>query len=417
LRHWLNDNLGLTARPFLYIEDDIQDVRFFCDAVSKAETYPGELLEACTILVLDKAGPGTEKTVVELLSTYPALQIVAGPFNPPLNERLIDRLPAGEATRSDPFGAGLRLREFDLEARFCDLSPDELSSAREFEACVDRLLRPRGCVLCDINLPPLTFPNPRPDQIDAQLKGPCAAGVACKTQGEKFEELPVQQVATLCLLSGIAVHVDSDRDLAGIGIPLAPRPTFRKTLQNRVAVATMIRRFLADSFPLSLEARVGESGKRVIHRVGPADAAIINKVLDLVCWPLQKGSHALSGKLVQPEKELDGDRVGVHVLERLLERYLGPHHELSDTVIQDLAKKYQPQSPKRDVQNPAQVVSTLKDNFLDASRDDVIPPKNLVKKTYKLGDSILAGIVRAPSPKRREVKMDDRSNRLDSDAS
>jgi hypothetical protein len=384
----------------VYIEDDIRDVVSFCEAIASVERSTcDELLGACTILILDKAGPGTEKTVLDLLRAHKRLQIVAGPFSPALGERLLERVSTELVNRSDPFGTEARKDSLDIASRFWDLSSDELGDASAFQALVDKLLRPRGRVLCDVNLPPLTFDNPKPDRLDALLKGACAAGLACRDQGAVSEDLPSQQHATLCLLSGVTVFMDTDRDLAGLEIPLAPRPLYRKTDANRLAVAEMIRRFLAESFPWSLEARVGESAKVVNHRVGRDDAGVMNKTLDLVTWPLPNGHQALSGKLVKPERELEDNRVGTKVLEKLLERYLSPHRELSALAIEGMAKDYKAQNARRDAnsntQSAAQVIKTLKDNFLDDAQGQVLPPKNIVKGTYSLGE-VLAGMVRPP---------------------
>src|SRR5689334_20183977 len=109
MRDWLRSERGVQPRPLVFIEDHVSHVFDLCDALAAKETVPGELLGCCSIVLLDTPGPDTEFEAVRLLTSYPALQVLAGPFAAPLR-------PALRALETAPHSLPPRLADADFAA-------------------------------------------------------------------------------------------------------------------------------------------------------------------------------------------------------------------------------------------------------------------------------------------------------------
>jgi hypothetical protein len=351
MRDWICNEYSLQPRPVIFVEDRLTHVLELCNALARSETVEGEVLQRCTMVVLDEAGYDTEHQVVQMLLKYPALQVVAQPFKTPLRPCLAALDAGRESTCGRTFSADIQTRlsahrearSPSLSSRFLDLPKHSIQDEPALGRLLDQLIRPGGLVVCDIQLRTLPFTS---DSIPALYYGVRAASIACRRQAEQSVEC-IQDAAQLLVVSSIATYGPRmDRELAEHGVLVGRDDIYRKSV-DRVDIVNRIRSTLRERFPWQLHMRHPHDGSLVAHYVGRRDKAIIDSVLDLGMWPAQDKIHQISGQAVLHGKSVPEYSGRAEVLQMLIRAQLKPKGGTVDyaDIIDTLRKLKEKQSP------------------------------------------------------------------------
>jgi hypothetical protein len=368
---WLHEDerkhLGIQPRPIVYIEDKIKHVFKLLEALRNKQSYEGEVFEGCTIMLLAPPGPDTKRDIVELLSKYSDLQVAAvpAPGEPNISLALIaacSALRSGKKWPSDEIGVALREHAKlpgaeTVDARFGDLERVVLYEDAALKAAVDRLVRPGGLVVCDLEQLALDHKS---SDVRAQLmRAPVAAGKACAAQEEKISDSAGQEPASLSVLSEMRVFLSVGSALRAQDVDIREELIFDK--ENMYGgVSTAIADKLRTRFPWKMKLRHAQKndtdpGMLETHRVGEGDRAFLNWCLDLVLWPCQARGKVSGRTVTEEEGEFGYTSVPAETLHQLVDAHLLKRGRKA-VVKQDI---------RSGAQNPESVIRTIKNRLVD----------------------------------------------------
>jgi hypothetical protein len=391
MREWLRSERGLQPRPVIFIEDHIGHVFDLCAALAANEALPGEILERCSIVLLDAPGPDTAFETARLLLSYPTLQVVAGPFDTPLRSCLQD-LASGHSSTSAHItaadaatllaGHGPSAAQ-SLASRYADLSARSLQDEPAFARMLDQLIRPGGLIVCDIELLTLPFAQ---GPARALYGGARAASIACHRQTEPGGQCSQDAARLLIVSNREKFGARIDKALAECGVHVGRDDIFRKSDDLR-DVASRICDTLQARFPWRLRARHPRDGGLIVHHIGRPDKALIDGMLDVVIWPAQDGAHLLSGLAVLDAKSAAESSGRARVLLMLAEAHLQPgaNAVAYDDICATLETLHEKQSP-------SQVIEGIL-RMLQPEQQRRIIPKG-TNHAYRFGDDAHIGLVR-----------------------
>lgn len=397
MRDWIRSELGLQPRPLVFIEDHVNHVFDLCAALASSESVPDEFLGRCTIVLLDTPGPDTEFETLRLLLTYPALQVVAGPFDAQLRPALRELESADQPLPSRFTNADIhallashrRLAPQALSSRYCDLAERSLQDEPAFARLLDQLIRPGGLIVCDIELLTLPFAQGAASNLYAGVR---AASIACRCQGEP-ESSVAQEAARLLIVSNRQKFgARIDKAVAECGVYVARDDIFRKS-DDLLDVAARIRERLRERFPWHLQLRHLHDGALITHPVGKQDKALIDSSLDVVLWPAQDGAHQVSGLAVLDAKSAPELCGRAQVLLMLADAHLRPGSSAVgyDDICATLEKLNERQSPSQAIEGILRM--------LDPQHQRRIIPKG-TNHAYRFGDDARIGVIREQSLQR-----------------
>jgi len=300
--------MNLIPRPVLYIEDEPRDVFKFLEALVDKEVVPGDVLEACTVMLLATPKEDTHRDIVHLLCKYPQLQIAALQSEPRLSvvlRKCCEDLRAKRALPNDEIGRALQAAKdqagaLTADTRYADLERVLVYEEHSFTDSVSSLLRPGGIVVCDLLLRTLKFPTDRENEDESEklLRAAVAAGVACSQQNASDPISPRQQPAQLSVLSGMREFLSVGVELRDRNVKIEDDMIFLK-LRHVGKAATTVAQLLRMRFPWRMTVRQPKKGEIEQHRVGDADIPFIESCLDLILWPCVASGRA-SGLAMQP---------------------------------------------------------------------------------------------------------------------
>jgi hypothetical protein len=394
MRDWIRAEHGLQPRPLVFIEDHCGHVFDLCNALAANEAVPGEILERCTIVLLDAPGPDTAYETVRLLLTYPTLQVVAGPFATPLRPCLLDFASAvvsGTVTAAQVLDADIdallstqgRTAAKSLAPRYSDLSERTLQDEPAFARLLDQLIRPGGLVVCDIELLTLPFAQ---GSARALYGGVRAASIACQRQAQPEGHCSQQTAKLLIVSNREKFGTRIDKVLADCGVHVGRDDIFRKS-DDLADVAAHIRDTLGQRFPWRLHMKHPRDGGLIVHHTGRQDKALLDSSLDVVTWPAQDGAHLVSGFAVLDARSVVEFSGRAQVLLMLTEAYLKPGSHA--VAYDDICARLEALNEK---QSPSQVIEGILRMLHPEQQRRVIPKGT--NYTYRFGDDARIGLIR-----------------------
>lgn len=370
MKDWL-DERGFIPRPVVFIDDHGKHHEELCAALTeKFGKESDERLSRCTLVILDKPGPGTQELVVELLESYPTIQIVAGPFDVEFRRTLsvMDSWLAGsdgliDDRFKDILGQAKRSRRsLNLATRFKDFSRNANESEREFGQFVSTLIRPGGFLVCDVGLEECIFT--RDSTENAHLKGVRAASIACKRQEDKSSG--TESTRLIVVSNQNMFRFDVERQFKEFGIDVDAED-LRTKPANYEELINLIGHEACRLFPWRLIRRALPSGDLTTHMVGVKDKKYVNGRIDLCLWPISSTQRELAGRSVRRQSHvLDVTNNRTVVLQRLIHDHV---YGLPGIAPNEFERLISPES--KDV-DPAQFKYNLRRCFLEEEQK-IIP--------------------------------------------
>jgi len=360
MQRWLHVEdrhpMPLMPRPVVFIEDELSPVFKLLEALADKETFAGEVLGACTVMLLAPPGEDTRRDIIHLLCKYPELQIAALPCEPRLSvnlKRACESLRAKSPFPDDDVGNSLEANRTlkgatTADTRYADLERALLYESQSFTLAVNFLIRPGGMVVCDLQLKTLqrTLENQDQNEADWLLRGAVAAGIACDDQGKAEPGMLVQQPARLSVLSGMERFLSVTCELEERNVTIDGKLVFLKRLHFG-KMAYVVGQMLRTRFPWHLTVRHPKRPVVEKHRVGSEDIPIIDASMDLVLWPCLANGRA-SGRAFEPEG-YTYTAVPAAALKQLVDGHLArPRRAVLKTDI------------KTDGQTPENVIGTIR---------------------------------------------------------
>lgn len=263
----INNHRTFEPRPVVVIEDHFHHISQLTQAIKKKSPA---VFDSLTIVCLEKPGPDTTASVIDLLNSYRSLQVAA----------------AIEVDQLDP----------EQVARVSIIRNNLFHDQQEYCKWIASLIRPEGLLIQDIELETLEF-IPREKWWETTFLATTVRGIFGPGN------------LNCCFFSnkrGYEATFGAELLAAGHD----PRDVLNKNEMEQMVVPK-ISRFLKDQFPWSLNRTV--IGQSTIHsaRITQSDSERkrIESSLDLVVWPMVNqltriGGVALSG---EPGISLNGE--------------------------------------------------------------------------------------------------------------
>jgi len=278
-----------------------------------------------------------------------------------------------------------------IVARYREVTPDVLKDENLFINALEGVLRPGGMLICDVELATLRFENGRPAN-EKLYDGVRAAYTACRRQGITEAGRAPRREAELKVVSGHAYfETRPDHTLQGFGVMIELDDIYRKI--DTGTVINLISKMSNGSFPWTIRMRLldGNNWQIVEHRVGDDDFELLNAEFDIVVGPEQNGSYLVSGKAIDMKRKWNVNSDGAMgiVLRLLAERHLTPRGLTPNSSVVSVSDTLR--MAHKD-ERAASVISSIKRNFKDQLRHDMIPVA--VNGDYQFSENAKVAIIR-----------------------